>query len=205
MAQPPIESKIMNTAARILIFSASVREGSLNQQLATLAARRLQESGVAVTQLNLADYPLPIYSGDIEAAGMVPAEALVLHQYLRSHDGVFIACPEYNSALPPLLVNTLDWISRVVSHGGIAAAFGKPVFALGSASPGGFGGYRGLVSLRSMLELGLSARVLPTMISVPQANEAFDDAGELYNSHTRDLLDQVLTNLLVACHSQVAA
>ena len=78
-----------------------------------------------VTQLDLSDYPLPIYSGDLEAAGGVAAEAEALHEQLRCHDGVFITSPEYNSAIPPLLVNALDWVSRVSSNGGTAAAFGQ--------------------------------------------------------------------------------
>ncbi|NVM77511.1 NAD(P)H-dependent FMN reductase [Duganella sp. SG902] len=186
------------TVPKLLVFSASLRDGSYNQQLAALAARRLQAMGAMVTELNLADYPLPLYNGNLEAGGVLPAEALALHAQLRQHDGVLIASPEYNASVPPLLVNALDWVSRVGSDGGMAAAFGRPVFALAAASPGGFGGYRGLVALRQLLELGLFARVLPGMVSVPVAHEAFDQAGELVNSKTSELLRQVLAGLIAA-------
>lgn len=194
----------MKNTPRILVFSASLRTGSLNQQLATLAGQRLQALGASVTELNLAGHPLPIYNGNIEAGGVIPAEAQALHECLRNHDGVFIASPEYNSAIPPLLVNLLDWVSRVTAHGGMAAAFAKPVFALGSASPGGFGGYRGLVALRQMLELGLAARVLPSMICISQAHEAFDGAGELAHPRNRDMLDHLLANLVAAARQREA-
>jgi chromate reductase, NAD(P)H dehydrogenase (quinone) len=192
-------------ASRILVFGASLRTGSLNQQLATLAARRLRALGAAVTELDLGDHPLPIYNGNFDSAGSIPAEALALHACLRSHEGVFIASPEYNSAIPPLLVNVLNWVSRVTEHGGMTAAFAQPVFALGSASPGSFGGYRGLVALRQMLELGLAARVLPAMISVPQAHEVFDDAGELLHSRTGDMLDRILGDLVAASRMRMSA
>jgi chromate reductase len=186
------------TSVSILVVSASVRHGSLNRRLAALAERRLQVLGALVTQLDLAEYPLPIYNGDFEVADGIPAQAIALQEQFRRHDGVFIASPEYNSAISPLLVNVLNWVSRVTTNGGPAAAFGNQVFGLGAASPGGFGGYRGLTALRQMLELGLSARVLPTMITVPMAHEAFDAAGELVNGRSVELLDRVVLELVAA-------
>ncbi|MCQ4162393.1 NAD(P)H-dependent oxidoreductase [Roseomonas sp. GC11] len=164
---------------RILVLAASLRGGSLNRRLAELFARRVTEQGGQATLPDLRDYAMPLYDGDIEQNEGIPATAKALHQVFAGHQGIFIASPEYNSALSPLLVNILSWVSRVKDNGGQGAAFGTPVYALGSASPGGFGGYRGLVALRGVLELGLGARVLPQMVSVPAAHQAFDEAGEL--------------------------
>ncbi|HEU4409338.1 MAG TPA: NAD(P)H-dependent oxidoreductase [Polyangiaceae bacterium] len=183
--------------ARILVFSGSARQGSLNQRLADLAARALGEAGGEVTRLSLRDYPLPIYDGDEEEAGGGPPEnARRLHEIFRSHGGVFIASPEYNAGVTPLLKNTLDWVSRVRDHGGQAAAFGRPVFALGAASPGGFGGYRGLMVLRQTLTLGLSATVLPAMASVSAAHEAFDAAGDLKSERSAKSLRALAAQLV---------
>lgn len=181
---------------KLLVFSASTRQGSLNGRLADLAERRLSEYGAAVTRLDLGQHPLPIYDGDLEATQGVPVNAVMLHEALRSHDGVFIASPEYNSGPPPLLVNTFDWVSRVTSNGGIAAAFGQPKFALGAASPGALGGYRCLSQLRQWLELGFGAQVLPAMISVPAAHEAFDANGNLRSPRAAEMLDRLAERLV---------
>jgi chromate reductase len=184
--------------ARVLVFSGSARKGSLNQRLADVAARVIGEAGGAVTRLSLRDYPLPIYDGDEEQAGGPPENAQKLHEIFRSHEGLFIASPEYNAGVTPLLKNTIDWVSRVRDHGGQAAAFGRPVFALGSASPGGLGAYRSLMMLRQTLTLGLAATVLPAMVSVPAAHEAFDEAGNLKSERSTKSLKALAAQLVEA-------
>jgi chromate reductase len=93
---------------------------------------------------------------------------------------------------------SLAWVSRVSENGGMAAAFGTPVFALGSASPGGFGGYRGLMALRNSLELQLGTRVQPAMVSVGSAYEAFDEAGELKAPFPSQMLARLVPQLIAA-------
>jgi chromate reductase, NAD(P)H dehydrogenase (quinone) len=180
------------TRPKILVFSASIRKDSLNQKLASLVTRRLKARDVDVTELNLAKYPLPIYNGDLEATDGLPPEALLLHEQLRSHDAVFIASPEYNSSISPLLINLLAWVSRVTEHGGMDAAFAKSVFAIGSASPGGFGGYRGLMALRQVLELQFMAHVLSAMLTVPAAHVAFDESDSIRNERSNALLQKIV-------------
>ncbi|MDJ1158912.1 NAD(P)H-dependent oxidoreductase [Chelatococcus sp. SYSU_G07232] len=181
---------------RILVFSGSVRSGSLNGKLAALAARRLREAGGEVREVSLKNYPLPIYDGDDEARDGVPANARALHGLFASHAGIFIASPEYNAGVAPIVKNTIDWVSRVKDGGGAAAAFARPVFGIGAASPGGFGGYRGLTALRHSLVLGLSALVLPEMVSVGAAQDAFDEAGELKNERSAGLLATLAKRLV---------
>lgn len=185
-------------APRFLTLAGSVREGSHNGRLAEHMARRLEAAGAEVTRLSLGDHPLPLYSAALEAQGGVPDEARALHALFRAQAGIFIASPEYNASVPPLLVNALSWISRVREDGGIAAAFGRPVFAIGAASPGALGGYRGLIALRHLLELGLGARVLPAMVSVPGAVEAFDEAGDLRAERARAMAETVTARLVEA-------
>ncbi|MFB4204988.1 hypothetical protein KBTX_01527 [wastewater metagenome] len=184
------------TTPRILAFAASTRTGSFNARLLDAAVRHLRDAGAEVTDISLADYDMPIYNGDIEADDGVPEAAGRLHERFRTHDGIFIASPEYNANATPLLVNSLAWLSRVQENGGAGAAFGQPVFALGSASPGGFGGYRGLMALRHMLELQLGARVLPQMVSVAGAHEGFDSDGEIVAEFPRKMLKAVVDSLV---------
>lgn len=186
------------TIPNILVFAGSLRTSSLNRHLADYMAGRFTDAGASVTRMDLKDYPLSIYNGDIETSNGLPSEALALHEFFRSHQGIFIASPEYNGSFSPLLTNVLAWVSRVSNHGGQVAAFGHPVFALGSASPGPFGGYRGLMALRQTLELGLGARVLPSMVPVSHASKAFDTTGDLIPDFAKQMADRTIRQLFDA-------
>ncbi len=183
---------------RIVTLAGSIRQGSHNQRLADLVGRHLATAGASITPLSLRDHELPLYDAAIEIENGIPTAAKELHRQFATHHAIFLASPEYNASVSPLLANALAWISRVRDDGGIPAAFGRPVFAIGAAAPGAMGGYRGLIALRHLLELGLSARVLPAMISVPGAAEAYDEAGELKGERARGSLDVVIQRLMYA-------
>jgi NAD(P)H-dependent FMN reductase len=172
----------------ILVLSGSDRPGSLNARLAALAARKL---GPVATLISLADYPLPFV--DESHRGHATPEAAALGALVGEHAGLFIACPEYNSGYTPALKNALDWIS-LARPGGPALA-GK-VVALGGASPGPRGAYRSLTQLRTVLELGFGALVVPEMVSVPHADKAFDEAGGFVAEANAKALDAALGRLL---------
>lgn len=178
---------------RILVFAGSTRAGSLNARLAALVVKELALQDVPVTQISLADYPLPLYDGDLEAASGVPENAKALHRLMTEHEGIFIASPEYNAGMPPLLKNAIDWASRIR---GQPAPWKGRVFAIGAASPGGFGGYRGLIQLRQTLGLGLGATVLPEMTVVIRANDAFDDIGSFKDEAMTKTLQTMLARLV---------
>src|SRR3954452_7774085 len=101
------------SAVKILVIPGSLRTGSHNAKLAAAAAYELALSGVDVTQLSLADFPLPMYDGDLQTRSGVPKNAVNLKRMIGAHHGVLIVTPEYNSSLPPLLKNAIDWVSRV--------------------------------------------------------------------------------------------
>ena len=108
---------------------------------------------------------------------------------IMAHHGVFIASPEYNASVTPLLKNAIDWVSRVRERGEPTyAAFKDRVFAIASASPGRAGGLRSLMALRQILELGCGALVIPEQVAIPQADQAFDDMDNLIDTGTADLL-----------------
>ena len=153
----------------------STRTGSNNIKLAALAAKELTLIDADVTRISLADYPLPIYEGDLEAKAGAPFNAIKLKQMIMAHQGVFIASPEYSASVTPLLKNAIDWVSRVRERGDPTyAAFKGRVFAMSSASPGRSGGLRSLMALRQILELGCGALVIPEQVAIPQADRAFD-------------------------------
>lgn len=161
-------------APRILCFAGSTRSGSINAKLCALVVKELALMDVGVTRVSLADYPMPIYDGDMEAASGQPENAKALHRLMTEHEGIFVASPEYNAGMTPLLKNTIDWVSRIR---GQPSPWKGRAWAIGAASGGQFGGYRGLIQLRQTLGLGLGATVIPEMTVVIRANDAFTEAG----------------------------
>jgi NAD(P)H-dependent FMN reductase len=176
---------------KILVFSGSTRPASYNRRLAGIAARELRAFGADVTEISLADYPLPFVDEDWRAN---PVEAAVkLRTLFDAHQGMFIACPEYNSGYTPLLKNALDWASIVKPGLGLV---GK-VIALGGAGPGIRGGYRAMTQLRSALELGYGALVIPEMVSITGAAKALPEEGILADDAAKNQLANTLRRLIV--------
>ena len=182
--------------AKLLFFAGSARKDSLNKKLAKLAYKIALEQGASATFIDLKDFPMPIYDGDLEAESSLPAKAIELKKIFAEHQGLFISSPEYNSSISPLLKNTLDWISRPheANEPSLTALRGK-VVALAAASPGGFGGLRGLVPLRMMLG-NILIQVLPEQLAVSQAHEAFHENGDLVNEKQNESLKNIVIRLI---------
>src|SRR5205085_2645683 len=164
---------------KILVLPGSLRTGSLNARLAAVIAHEIAIVGVDVTRLSLADYPLPIYDGDLETRSGVPKNAVNLKRMIGTHQGVVIVSPEYNSSLPPLVKNTIDWVTRVEERGETRGqVFRERTFALASASAGRLGGSRCLAQLRLILS-GCGAIVIPNQFALSFADKAYDDRDRL--------------------------
>ena len=181
---------------KILVFAGSIRAGSHNARLAALASKELLLAGADVTRISLVDYPLPIYNADDETESGAPVNARNLKHLMMEHHGVFIASPEYNASVTPLLKNTIDWISRVRERGEPPlAVFKNRAFALGGASDSPYGTLRSLMALRQVLELGCGALVLPEQITVFRASEAFDEMDNLKEERASASLKRVAQRL----------
>lgn len=187
----------MAVRPKILVFSGSVRAESVNARLAALVVKAIALRDGEPTHISLADHAMPIYDGDLEKETGVPEAARRLHDLMVSHAGVFIASPEYNQSVTPLLKNTIDWVSRIRPDGPRAPTPWKGrIFALGGASPGYFGATRSLAHLRHILTMSLGAWVLPEQISVPSAATAFAADGALASERAQAQLDGVVGRLL---------
>lgn len=116
----------------ILALSGSLSSGSINHQLLEVAAAQVQ--GLGVRLVSLRDFPMPLYSSDLEQEG-IPAQVRELRGLFDAADGFIIAVPEYNSSVPAGFKNAIDWISRT----GGKPFQEKPVLLM-STSPGGRGG-----------------------------------------------------------------
>jgi len=172
-----------------LLFSASLRAGSLNTRLATLAAASIAKHGGTVDIAAMSDFDSPSYSQDAQAAGFPPG-ATELRRRLEANDGFVIVSPEYNGSMPGHLKNVIDWVSRFRPQ----PFNGKHALLL-SASPSMTGGNRGLWALRVPLE-HLGSRVYPDMFSLAQAHQAFDAQGTLTNPRLAERLDQTIIGFM---------
>ena len=182
---------------KILVIPGSLRSGSHNARLAALAGKELALADAKVTRISLADYPLPIYDADLAAKSGLPFNAIKLKQMVGAHRGVFIASPEYNASVTPLLKNAIDWISTVRERDEPPlAAYQNRVFALGAASPGRSGGMQSLIALRQVLAVGCRALVVAEQVTVPNAEQAFDDRDELRDARAAAQLKTVVRKLV---------
>ena len=181
---------IMPTSPRILAFSASARRESLNRKFLATAVQLTREAGGDVTLLDLNEYVLPLYHGDLEDAEGLPPNAAKLMDLITQHDALLIASPEYNSMITPLLKNTLDWCTR-----GDDNPFVGKVAAVLSASPGALGGIRSL-QLAQQLLLKLGCHVVPLQTILPHADKAFDQAGQLTDARTQKSVRTLATALV---------
>ncbi|AEI82654.1 hypothetical protein CNE_BB1p12550 (plasmid) [Cupriavidus necator N-1] len=196
----------MESTPKILAFSGSTRKASFNKRLISLAVAEADHLGADVTLVNLGDFPLPIYDGDIEEEQGVPKNATALRDIMIAHHGFIIASPEYNSAISPLLKNVLDWTSRPTKTQEGKLPFSGKSVSLMSASPGAFGGFRGLSSLSSIL-FSLGMHVLPDMVIVPSAPQAFSPEGKLTSERLQHSLANAVAKhvlFLSVCKSPTA-
>jgi NAD(P)H-dependent FMN reductase len=183
--------------AKILVFAGSIRSGSMNARLAALATKEFALAGADVTRISLLDFPMPLYDGDLESRSGPPESAISLKKMMMLHQGVFIASPEYNASITPLLKNALDWVSRVrEGREPPLAAYKDRAFALGGASNGQYGAMRSILALRQVLELGCGALVIPDQIAIARAGDAFDDMDNLKDDGSAQRLKGVVRSLI---------
>jgi len=185
-------SEIMS---QILAFAGSTREDSFNKKLVRVAADRAREAGGEVTLIDLRDFSMPVYDGDLEETRGAPENATKLYEVMKQHQGLLLSCPEYNSSITAVLKNTIDWVSRPRDGDAPLAAFTNKVAALLSASPGALGGLRGLVHVRAILG-NIGVFVLPTQIAVPKASDAFDDNGALKDAELSKKVQRLAAELV---------
>jgi chromate reductase len=181
------------TAPRILAFAGALRTQSWNKKLIRIGANVARDAGAEVDLIDLRDYPMPFYDGDIEASDGLPPKARELKALMLAHDALLLSCPEYNSSISGVLKNTIDWVSRPRPNE--PSAFKGKIAGLLAASPGNLGGVRGLFTVRQVLTT-LGVLVVPTQFALSQAANAFADDGTLRDERHRDAVTAVVTELV---------
>lgn len=185
----------MTDKPKVLCFAGSLRKDSHNKKLARLAAKLVDEAGGQATFIDLKDFDLPLYDGDIESESGLPENAKKLKKIMKEHQAFLIASPEYNSALSAVLKNVIDWTSRPEQGEKSLEAYTGKVAGLLAASPGAMGGLRGLVGLRSILG-NIGVILIPDQIAISQAHEAFDEDGSLKDSKKLETVKRIATRVV---------
>jgi chromate reductase, NAD(P)H dehydrogenase (quinone) len=181
---------------KILVIPGSLRTGSLNAKLAAVIAHEAAQAGAEVTRISLADFPLPIYDGDLQAKSGVPKHAINLKRMMAAHHGVVIVTPEYNSSVPALVKNTIDWVTRVQDlHETRGQVFRERPFAIAAASESRLGGARALAALRLILS-ACQATVIPSQLALPFATDACDDMDRLKHPADIEALKALVRQLI---------
>jgi chromate reductase len=184
------------SALKILVIPGSLRTGSLNAKLAAVAAHEIAAAGAEVTRISLGDFPLPIYDGDLQTKSGVPKHAVNLKRMIGAHHGVLIVTPEYNASVPPLVKNTIDWVTRVQDANETRGqVFRGRAFAIAAASEGRLGGARSLAALRLILS-ACHATVIPNQLALSFASEAYDDMDRLKQPADIEALQAMVRQLI---------
>ena len=165
---------------RFLVFAGSLRTDSLNTRLADLAATAIEAHGGIVDSASMEAFDAPSYNADLQNTDGFPPGADKFRECIQTNDAFVISSPEYNSSMPGVLKNSIDWVSRFSPQ-----PFNEKHGLLLSASPSMVGGNRGLWSLRVPLE-HLGARVYPDMFSLAQAHKAFASDGSIADDQLRE-------------------
>lgn len=186
----------MTNSPKILAFAGSARADSFNKKLVKIAVEGAKAAGADVTYLDFRDLPLPLYDQDLEAREGLPDNVLKLKAMMKAHQGFLISCPEYNSSITPLLKNAIDWASRPEPGEPPLSltCFKGKVAALMAASPGGLGGLRGLVHVRSILG-NIGVLVIPDQKAISGAGQAFDEQGNLKDESQQAAIHDIAQKL----------
>lgn len=181
---------------RILAISGSLRQGSYNTALLRAAAELLPP-GVAV---DFYDHLEEVPAFNEDRVDERPEAVERLWDAVAEADGVLISTPEYNSSMPGVLKNALDWLSRPLMDSPLR---NKPAAVIG-ASTSMFGAVWSQAETRKVLS-AIGARVLDRELPVPSAEEQFDAAGTLVEPDIENELADVVHGLVQAVEARAAA
>lgn len=183
---------------RILVFGGSTRAGAYSRLLAFAASEGARKTGAEITQIDLRDFPMPLFDEDLEANEGLPLHVKRLKELFLSHQGLLIATPEYNGSYPAVLKNAIDWVSRPAPGEKPLACFQGKVAGVLSSSPGALGGIRAIGILRALLS-HLKVLVVPEQFALVHADQAFDESGRLKDERSRAMAEEVAAAVVRRC------
>ena len=181
--------------SKLLVVAGSTRSGAFSKQLARAATELASTKGHEATFVDLRDFAMPLYDGDLESAQGLPDGAVRLRALAKAHQALLVVTPEYNASLPAVLKNALDWLSRPYAAEPGVSVFAGKVAAVMASSPGALGGLRALVHLRQVL-MNLGLQVLTEQFALGNAGSAFGPDGKLADAKTAATVEKIVLRLL---------
>ena len=177
----------MSEPVRILGIAGSLRRASYNRA-ALRAATQLAPEGATINVFEIDG--IPGFSEDLEQDP--PAKVVELKKQIREADAILFVTPEYNYSVPGVLKNAIDWASRPY---GDNSWDGKPAAIMG-ASVGMFGSARAQYHLRQMMVFLNIYPINQPEVMIVKAADRFDEDGNLTDEASKDLIRQLLQNLV---------
>ncbi|MGH9844024.1 MAG: NADPH-dependent FMN reductase [Blastocatellia bacterium] len=157
----------------------------------------------AVVELEIASlHGIPLYDGDLEAAGGLPQAVSDLKARIMACDGLLLATPEYNNGIPGVFKNAIDWLSRPAAD--IPKVFGNRPVAIIGASPGGFGTVMAQAHWLPVLRTLGTRPWFGGRLLVSRAAHVFNDAGEIVDDAVRTQLRDFLHGFAQFVQASVA-
>lgn len=176
---------------RIIGIAGSVRKGSWNAALLRAAAE-LAPAGAEVDIASIAD--IPLYNADLEGEQGIPDEVAGLKNRIAAAGGLLLVTPEYNSSLPGVFKNAIDWLSRPPRD--IPNVFGgKPVAIMG-ATPGGGGTRLAQAAWLPVLRALGTRAWFGKQLYVANATQVFDADGKLVDEKVKKLLSEFMAGFV---------
>jgi chromate reductase len=173
--------------AVIVGISGSLRAASINSALLRAAAG-LMPAGSTLDIASIRD--IPLYDGDVEADQGIPPAVAALKRKIIAADGLLLVSPEYNNSIPGVFKNAVDWLSRPPADA--PRVFGNRPVAVIGASPGGFGTILAQNAWLPVLKTLGTRHWSGGRMMVSRAGSVINEAGELTDDKTRELLRQFM-------------
>ena len=174
---------------RVLGISGSLRRDSHNTRLLVAAGDIVREHD-AEFEVFRDLKTIPPYDEDDDVGDGPPAVA-GLRRAIGEADAVLFATPEYNSSIPGVLKNAVDWVSRPLASNPLR---NKPVAVIG-ASTGLFGAVWAQAELRKVLA-ATGARVSEVELAIGHAHERLDVFGRPSDPAQEEALRDAVSILL---------
>lgn len=170
----------MEFMGKVIVFAGSSSKHSINKQLAKYAAGFLSKNEIEVLDLN--DYPLPVFSVDVEKESGFPENATSFSQKIEQCSGIIISMAEHNGSYTAVFKNLFDWLSRIEAK----TWRSKPMLLL-STSPGGRGGKN--VMQAALTRFPVHDAQIISNFSLPYFNDNFKNEQIINESLKKQLID----------------
>lgn len=171
---------------KIIAISGSLRNKSFNTAILRAAQKIPLNKEIELVSIK----DIPLYNGDIEAEEGIPGVVENVKAKLASAKGLLISTPEYNHSIPGVLKNAIDWLSRPPQD--VSRVFSHKKVGIIGVSTGRLGtafSQKSWLSVFSRLKVNC---YFGHTLMVPEAHTIFNEAGELVDENTKELLKEYL-------------